>query len=63
MTVIPFQLPTRHPSDAEFQLAKQLRALAARGEDGEIRQLVVTVIRQDGRVERIGSDAEAARKP
>lgn len=55
MTVIPFVLPNRRPARGDAELAAQLRALAHDIEFGNVRQLVVTVIRQDGRVDRLGS--------
>lgn len=62
MTVIPFVLPKGHPSNGDAQLAAQLRELAHDIEYGNVRQLVVTVIRPDGRVDRMGSTPGAARK-
>ncbi|MGE5489816.1 MAG: hypothetical protein ACM31P_00855 [Actinomycetota bacterium] len=55
MTVIPFVLPGKRPVRGDPELAAQLRALAHDIEFGNVRQLVVTVIRQDGRVDRLGS--------
>lgn len=54
MNVIPFPLVASHPTAEEARLATWLRALAAEIEGGDVRQIVVTVIRQDGQVQSVG---------
>lgn len=55
MNLIPFAAVRQHPTRIEAELAAQLRALAAEVESGEVSQLVITVIRPDGIVERLGA--------
>ncbi|MBS1189719.1 MAG: hypothetical protein H6R10_1511 [Rhodocyclaceae bacterium] len=57
MNIISSSALMKHPSNQEASLAEQLRALASDVERGDVRQLIVTVIRQDGRVERMGASA------
>lgn len=54
MNIIPFPSLAKHPTPEDAVLAAQLRILANEVEGGEVAQLIVTVIRPDGQVERLG---------
>lgn len=53
--IIQFPAARRHPSKEEAVLSAQLRRLADEVDQGFVRQLVITLIRPDGSVERVGS--------
>lgn len=55
MDNIPLDPAARQISEEESEMASTLRRVASDIEHGEVRQLILTVIRQDGAIERLGN--------
>jgi hypothetical protein len=61
MKLLRFPKPTLQPSEEGIVLTPQLQELAADVQRGQVQQVAVTVIRQNGLVERLGSVPEITR--